>query len=336
MSESLKNLGEFGLIDRISRKFVDNVGSGITGIGDDAAIIPHADGSVQLVTCDTLIENIHFCTDAISPEHLGYKSLAVNLSDIAAMGGKPDYVFLALAVPVSTSVNWIDSFMEGFYELTADHNVPLLGGDTTRTEHKIMITCTVIGSAKADHVKTRSDARPGDHIMVTGPLGDSGGGLKLLMKGEKSGSAFGKQLVRAHNQPYPFVREGLWLGENQSVNAMIDISDGLTSDAGHIATSSDVTMEIEIENLPISEALKEAAGHYGFDALDLALSAGEDFRLLFTVPQSEASSLEKEYKHEFGRSLFHLGTVKKGKAKVVITKEGKELRYQAGFDHFKK
>jgi len=336
MSEQLKDIGEFGLIARFARRAEGSLNEKVTGIGDDAAIIPQSGRTVQLVTCDTLVENIHFKKEYIKPVDLGYKSLAVNLSDIAAMGGTSRYVFLSLALPVETDLDWMERFLDGFCELAEAFNIQLLGGDTTRSEQNIVITCTVLGEAETGHVKKRSDARSGDSILVTGTLGDSGGGLKVLKRGGKGECLYEKKLISAHNRPLTFCRQGAWLGSLSAIHAMIDISDGLISDAGHIAESSGLGMHIDLERIPVSEELQEASFQMNIDPYALALSAGEDYHLLITAAPHNVSKLKKQYQKEFGKPLFEIGKVVSGRSDVSILKKGKKLEsYSQGFDHFK-
>jgi len=336
MSEQLKDIGEFGLIDKIARRAAEFDGKTVTGIGDDAAIIPLYGSKKQLITCDTLVENIHFKNEYISPKDLGYKSLAVNLSDIAAMGGTSRYVFMSLAIPNNTKLEWIDRFLDGFNELCDTYNIQLLGGDTTRSEHNIVITCTLVGEAESEHIKKRSDAQHGDTVLVTGTLGDSGGGLELLMRGKIDYFEYGEDLIKAHNRPFPFCREGAWLGSNSSIHAMIDISDGLVADATHIAKASNMGIQINLEDLPISEKLQEASSDINIDPFEMALSTGEDYRLLFTAAPQSVSELIEMFDKEFGKPLFKVGHMISGEPRTYIFKEGKKLdSYIQGYDHFK-
>ena len=173
-------IGEFGLIRRFSPPFLAPLAAGELGIGDDCAVLPLPDGSVLLATTDMLVEDIHFLRRAIPPADLGWKSLAVNLSDIAAMGGSPHAAFLSLALPRDVEVEWVDSFFAGLKELAEESGTELLGGDTTRSPERVVVNIAVLGGARPDRVKLRSGARPGDAVCVTGFLGDSGGGLELV------------------------------------------------------------------------------------------------------------------------------------------------------------
>ena len=332
----LKDLGEFGLVQKISEKFLQAEHTGFLGIGDDCSVIPKDDLESYLVTCDTLIENIHFQTSKIEPEDLGYKSLAVNLSDIAAMGGIPEYAFLSMALPVDAETDWIYKFLDGLQSLAVREQVVLAGGDTTKSPGNIAITITVIGIIKTGNVKRRNGAKPGDKLLVTGLTGDSGGGLRLLTEGygdETNQSAI--DLIKAHNRPKPYTDEGAWLGTLPAVHAMIDLSDGIASDALHIAKSSGVEFHIDLDKIPVSESLQTKAVELGWDVAELAISAGEDYSLLFTADPVESKWIQSAYFEKFGEPLNAIGDVRKGEG-VKFFRNGKKVnKHYHGFDHFK-
>ena len=203
---NLKDLGEFALIRRFTPLFSANIPPGVEGIGNDCAVIPRNERTSFLVTTDLLIENTHFIKNQISAVDLAFKALSVNLSDIAAMGGKPCYAFLSMALPVDTPVKWIDSFMSSFAKLAERENLLLLGGDTTRST-LITINVLIIGEAETAYIKRRSQAVPGDVICCTGNLGDSGGGLKILLE-QLPQNRVAKELIETHFRPHPQLAEG--------------------------------------------------------------------------------------------------------------------------------
>jgi len=333
----IKDLGEFGVIQKISGKFPQPEQAGFFGIGDDCSVIQKDDSESYLVTCDTLIENIHFLISKIEPQDLGYKSLAVNLSDIAAMGGVPEYAFLSMALPADTDTAWIDKFLDGLHDLAVREQVVLAGGDTTKSPGNIAITITVIGIIKTDNIKRRNGAKPGDKLFVTGFTGDSGGGLRLLTEGhddETDQSA--ADLIIAHNRPKAYTGEGAWLGTLPAVHAMIDLSDGLASDARHIAESSGVAIRIDLDKIKVSESLLIKAGKYGWDATELAVSAGEDYSLLFAADANQSEQIQSAYFEKFGESLDCIGEVHEGEGVAFYRKGKKVKKPYHGFDHFKK
>lgn len=289
---SIKELGEFGLIARIKGQFP--VPEGVTGIGDDCAVLPQHDGLRTLVSTDMLVEGTHFLLGDISPYRLGWKSAAVNISDIAAMGGKPVATFLSLALPPAGNVDseWMDEFIRGYRDVSDRYGVALLGGDTTSSQVGLCINVTVLGEAAPDRIKTRDSARVGDLVCVTGTLGDSGAGLRIILDRAASGNAADahtssdrvlETLVARHYEPVPCVRQGLLLGACQGVHAMMDISDGIASDLRHIMKASGVGAEIDVNALPLSSELKAYCECNRLDTSDFALASGEDYQLLFTL-----------------------------------------------------
>ena len=277
--QTLAELGEFGLIGRIRCLFP--APEGVRGIGDDCAILPQQDGLDTLVSTDMLVEGTHFLRDGIPPYHLGWKSAAVNLSDIAAMGGKPVGTFLSLALPASLEQAWIEEFLRGYGDLSARFGASLLGGDTTASPDRICINVAVLGQCPAGTARRRDDARPGDLVCVTGTLGDSAAGLKAILDGvERDADVL--SLIDRHCLPLPRVEEGMKLAAVEGMHAMMDISDGIGSDLGHILEASGAGAEIDLASLPLSPALQRVCARLGWDPQELAVSGGEDYELLFT------------------------------------------------------
>ena len=339
-------MGEFEFIDSIRKQF--SVPEGFTGIGDDCAIIPRGDGLETLVTKDMLIEDVHFLLDRISAYDLGWKSAAVNISDIAAMGGTPVASFLSLALPSSLIADgpWLNEFIRGYRDLSTRFSCPLLGGDTTSSPDRLCIDVTVLGSAPAGHSVKRSGALDGDLVCVSGFLGDSGAGLKLLLgsapslsracaevaDGESAGvgndgsagvrdcesvdvddgnsvsvgdggSAGGcdkdsvaDYLIGKHCRPVPRVEAGLALASISGVHSMMDISDGIASDLRHILRASGLSALVECASLPFSKELLAVSKLHDWDPLELALTSGEDYELLFTISPESLGQVEQALK----------------------------------------
>lgn len=269
---------EFRLIEKIKNMFAPLVTGDLQGIGDDCAVIPSPGGESLVVTTDMLIEDVHFLRTSTSAFELGGKALAVNLSDIAAMGARPVASFLSLGLPAGLGEDWCDDFMEGYRDMSLRYSTPLLGGDTTSSPEKIVINVAVIGRAAPENIKLRSGAKPGQKICVTGVLGDSATGLKLLQQ-----SARQHVLIQRHNNPLPHLEAGLELGKIPGVGAMTDVSDGIASDLLHILQASGVAAEIELSALPLSPEMRQACAENGWDAAEIAVSGGEDYVLLFTA-----------------------------------------------------
>ena len=277
---TVDKIGEFGLIDRIKCRFA--VPEGVEGIGDDCAILPQQEGMVSLVSTDLLVEGVHFLREDIPPQLLGWKSAAVNLSDVAAMGGRPIGTFLSIALPHNVETDWVDCFIDGYKEISDLFNTPLLGGDTTSSLDRICINVGVMGVAQKGYPKKRSTAQVGDLVCVTGPLGDSACGLQIILN-HLERNADEKHLVERHYRPMPRVEMGLLLAQNESVHAMMDISDGIGSDLRHILKASKVGAKVDVKRIPLSAEMQRVCVSQGWDPLDFAIGGGEDYELLFTA-----------------------------------------------------
>lgn len=272
-------MGEFELIEKIRALFP--APAGILGIGDDCSVIPQRDGMDTLVSTDMLVEGVHFLFDDISPEQLGWKSAAVNISDIAAMGGRPVSTYLSIALPRDIGQEWVMRFINGYREISGRFGAPLLGGDTCSSPDRLCISVTVLGECEHGKALLRSGAKPGDLVCVTGFLGESAAGLRVILEGKPRTGAAGR-LVEKHYRPLPRVSEGVALASSGAVTSMMDISDGVASDLRHIMKESGVGAVIDTGRIPISEDLKAVCPLFGWDSLPLALEGGEDYELLFT------------------------------------------------------
>ena len=310
---------EFGFIDKICARFAELPLNGFEGIGDDCAVLPVADGDALLFTADLLNEGVHFLRRATSARELGGKALAVNLSDIAAMGGRPVATLLSLALPPDAGETWAEEFMEGYRALSERYGVALVGGDTTRSGQGITINVTAIGRAPLSCIKRRSAARPGDVLFTTGALGASGAGLRDLLAGRLDTPA-----AVEHRNPRPQVEEGLWLGMRREVHAMMDLSDGLASDLRHILDRSGVGAEVLLERVPVAE---------GSD-LQTAACGGEDYKLPLTADAEGAGQLADEFLKRFGSPLHPLGRIT-GTRELVWLQNGNPVPLDwHGFTHY--
>jgi len=278
----LSELGEFGLINLMRDliiKFKDSEHASwqqlLVGIGDDAAAW-QSDNYIQLATTDTLVQDVHFDLDIITWEELGWKAMAVNLSDIAAMGGVPKYALVSLALPGELEAENIVKFINGLLPLAEEFGVTIAGGNLAAAPN-VVITVTILGCLKGETMLKRSAAIPGEQIAVTGYLGLSAAGLKMLKEKISLDSKTTDILRCGHLQPMPKVREGQILVE-QGIKAAIDISDGLIADLDHICEASKASARIEIEQVPVPPAVKANFPNYQ----ELALCGGEDYELLFT------------------------------------------------------
>ncbi|PID95679.1 MAG: thiamine-phosphate kinase [Bacteroidetes bacterium] len=330
---NIESIGEFGLINRFKDSFNHLVPKDFTGIGDDCAIVPNEKFDYLLST-DMLVENIHFVLNSITPYQLGYKSLAVNLSDIAAMGGEPIGSFLSISVPKGFPVEYLDEFFKGYHQLSETFGVPLLGGDTTKSAAGVAINVTIFGKCPKGEALKRSAAKAGDKIFVTGTLGDSSIGLDALAR-KASGHHFLDFLIKKHYEPTPRIHEGIWLRNQESVHAMIDISDGIASDLKHVVQASKVSAEIQLNYLPTSYALNEIAEAFEVNPLNYSLIGGEDYELLFTVAQEDADNIRNGFKLRFGEDITEIGVIKEGGNGIVWKMDEEEVEVNLeGFNHF--
>lgn len=331
---NIKDIGEFGLIARMAPLFLKDLPSGFTGIGDDCAVIPFNKEKSLLMTTDLLIEKTHFLREKIPPEDLGFKALAVNLSDIAAMGGRSLGAFLSLGIPQRTSVDWLDRFFSGLHDLAAQEGVHLLGGDTTSSPDHLAINVAVLGDVHPDKCKRRSAAKTGDVICLTGRVGDSAGGLKVLLKNLPP-SETGERLIQKHNRPRPHTSEGAWLSEFSTVHAMIDLSDGIHSDIQRIAEQSHCGAAIHLDKLPLSPDLRQTASHFGWDPAHIGAAGGEDYVLLCTVDPDGYGRLAAAFFQHFGNSLYNIGAILPPESGIRYFSSGRLVKDDfKGYEHF--
>jgi thiamine-monophosphate kinase len=342
MSENrseISQLGEFGLIDRISKKFNLQNPTSVKGIGDDAAVIDAGDDYI-LVSTDMLAENIHFDLAYTPLQHLGYKAVSVNVSDIAAMNGKAEQIVVSLALSNRFSIEAVDALYEGIRSACEHYKVDLVGGDTTASRSGLMISITVIGRVKKENVVYRNGAKPNDIICVTGDLGAAFLGLQILEREKEVFQAdpnmqpaldkyeylVGRQLKSIARTDIIFELEELGV----KPTSMIDVSDGLASELFHIGKNSNVGVRIYEDKIPVDEmTFNTAALEFKIDPITAALNGGEDYELLFTISQQD---FEKVKNHA---DIHMIGYVNdKPSENTMITKQGNVVALQAqGWNH---
>lgn len=301
-TETLAHLGEFGLIARIQQQIKKDPRV-LTGIGDDCSVCTFPAGEVLLTTKDLLLEDVHFRREWTTMYALGWKSAAVNLSDIAAMGGTAHYLHLGLGIPSHTPITDLEQFLAGFLALCDQEGATLCGGDTCRSAHGLSISVTVQGSAPQHEVCTRSGACPGDVVFVSGTLGDSALALLQLMEGEKPQD----EVAVRHHRPQPRLQLGRALAQHGVASAMIDISDGIFSDLGHILECSKVGAELDTRLIPTSDAAKKYLHHH-LEQQNQVTRGGEDYELLFTAGVKEQQSIA-EISTRLGITLTPVGKI---------------------------
>lgn len=333
----LEEIGEFGFIERIRRGCLLRPEGVVLGIGDDAAAFRADPRGVALVTTDLLVERVHFLREATSGFDLGHKALAVNLSDIAAMGGVAREAFVSIAIPADCTLAYLDDFFDGMKTLAGRHAVNILGGDTTAAPAGLVVNVTVTGWVPETEMLRRSAARPGDVIFSTGVLGDSRAGLHLILQGIAAGGPEDEALLTAHRRPEPHLAEGRFLATRPGVHAAIDVSDGLSSDLGHIVAASRVGARLTADRIPVSPALAAFSRRFGLDPLELALSGGEDYALLVTIDPGRAEETARDFEAAFGRPLHPIGEITPEPGIVLIAPDGRSRPVRpTGWDHFKK
>ncbi len=334
---SLKEIGEFGFIRRIRRGCLTRPEGVIQGIGDDAAAFRTDGRLVSLVTTDLLVERVHFLRQAISGCDLGHKSLAVNLSDIAAMGGTAREAFVSIAIPDDCGLAYLEDIFQGMKDLARSHAVNILGGDTTLSRSDLVINVVVCGVVAENEMLTRAAARPGDVIFCTGCLGDSRAGLHLILEGAPAEAPELQALLAAHRRPEPHLREGRLLASTPGVRAAIDVSDGLSSDLGHIVEESRAGARIYSARIPVSANLHFFCRRFGRSPLDYALSGGEDYTLLLTAAAGEADRIAGAFQTAFGRPLYAIGEITDTTRMELVDDAGTVTPIDpTGWDHFKR
>lgn len=332
---NLKDVGEFGFIEGFARKYDHLINESDSGIGDDCAILSINETENHVVTADLLIEDVHFLKDKITAKELGHKALAVNLSDIAAMGAKALYSFLSIGIPPNTPMEYLEEFMESYYQLSNKYQCPLMGGDTTKSVDKLVINVTVVGRVLKIDTHLRSMAENGDLVCVTGNLGDSAGGLKVLLENLEQ-NPDNMNLVKYHHMPEPQLHEAQFLAPYSGVHAMMDISDGIASDLKHILKASGKSANIHLDKIPCSDLLKDVSAKYDWDLYDLISAGGEDYQLLFTVKQDTFKAINDAFMNQFGKPIYSIGEILDGKEEIQWLENGKPYNKQGnGFDHFK-
>lgn len=298
----------------------------ILGIGDDAAVVSPPQGQSLIVTTDTLTSGVHFPEDT-SPESVGYKSLAVNLSDLASMGAEPAWFTLSITLPDSNE-DWLQQFSKGLFTLAHEHHIQLIGGDTTRGP--LCITIQAMGFTPEGEALTRSGAGVGDAVYVTGTIGDASAGLKIKQKQLQIAESISNELIGRLNRPTPRVREGILL--RGLASAVIDISDGLGADLMHILTASHVGADISITDIPLSNALQSLEQNNSWQQ---AVSGGDDYELCFTLPEIN-ERVARQKLEAMGCRCTRIGTITpQPQCLRWRDQEGNEVKWEAsGYDHF--
>ena len=331
----LGEIGEFGLIARIREIVARQRGDVVLGIDDDTAAV-RVGSEVLLLTTDALIENVHFRFDYFEPSEVGWRLMAANLSDVAAMGGTPLFALVALALPKTIPVEHVKGIYAGAVDLADRFGVAIVGGDTTGSPRDGFLSLTLVARAPDGCFARRDRARPGDVLAVTGHLGGAQAGLNVLLgRGELDSASF-PAVVERHKRPWPRVDEGKFLVHEMGVDCVIDVSDGLASEVGHLCRLSGTGARVEAERVPLHPETVRVAEHLGEDPLDYALHGGEDFELLFCVPAERWDALAAAWRERFETPLTRVGQiVDPAEGLTLVSPDGTQALTPRGWDHFR-
>ncbi|MFC4766876.1 thiamine-phosphate kinase [Effusibacillus consociatus] len=333
---NLREVGEFGLIERLRDKLNPADDTVIVGIGDDAAVLSYDAKSYVVMTTDMLVEGVHFREDTIDFRSLGWKSLAASFSDIAAMGGIPRHAAVSLAIPPSYEIESLEQLYEGIAEICSEFQAHVVGGDIVKTDGPFVISVTVNGEAAQGKALLRSGAQPGDLVFVTGTVGGSAAGLVLLESSQKSLLPPDEQLtlITFHQRPVPQVQVGQILRTSGGCTSCNDISDGLASELNEIAAASGVGIRIDENRLPLAPAVTNFARITGQNAIDWALYGGEDYQLVGTLHPLAYSAVVTACQMN-GIRFTLIGRVIEGSGVVMERSAGGETVLTArGYNHF--
>lgn len=333
---TIAELGEFGLIARLTAG-LPQPADVMVGVGDDAAVLDTGGDELIVATCDAQVEDTHFRLHHTNPYDIGRRALAVNLSDIAAMGARPRFALVSLLLPPTLDVAILDGIYAGLRAEGAQYNVALVGGNIARNAERLIIDITLLGTGTRDRLLRRDGAKPGEVVMVTGSLGAAAAGL-LALEDEQLAAAIAPEslvgVLAAYRTPTPRVAAGQWLAQH-GVTTGIDISDGLAADIAHICEASDIGVSIEAESLPIQPEVALIATLTGRQPQDLALFGGEDYEILFTVPADRADVLAQELFVATGVSATAIGMTSEGTALTLLRQGKPALLRPTGWDHLR-
>lgn len=340
MPKTLSEIGEFGLLDRIHNLIQEEgiPSSGVTlGIGDDTAAVKSHEGYEVLVTCDCLVEGRHYLPNHIKPRDLGRRAMVVNISDIGAMGGLPLFSLVSLGLREDTLITDVESLYRGFLQELNPFGASIIGGNITKTEGAQFIDITLLGEVEQGKLMLRSSADVGDAILVTGYPGQAVAGLQLLRRSDSLQDVHEHPLVQAYNTPKQRAREGHAIALSGYAKAMIDTSDGLLADLGHICEQSDVGAVLFQENLPLSEDLRQEAEKTAQNPYDIILSDSDDYELIITCSVEEVSDIRSVIASVSNVHVSEIGRITDASEKIqLLLPDGrKQPVIPSGWDHFK-
>lgn len=328
--------GERALIERIRRRLPAPPPSLLVGPGDDAAVVVPERGAFQVLTTDAVVEGIHFDRRFSTLSDVGWKALAVNVSDLAAMGARPEFALLSLILPDGTTAADVDALLDGLLEMAAEAGVALAGGNISRSPGPLVVDVTATGSVRPRRLLTRAAGKPGDQLFVTGSIGAAAAGLDWLRAQAgpvPDGPAGLDGCAARHRRPRPRVRFGMLLGRNKAASACMDLSDGLADGVRQVAEASGTGAVVEAAALPIDQAAREWWASRGADPVLAALSGGDDYELLFAVPKRLRSRLRAVVRSGRGLPFTRIGELT-AEPSIVLRRDGAEEEMPEGFTHW--
>jgi thiamine-monophosphate kinase len=333
---TVSELGEHALLARIRARLSCAPGSAdglVLGIGDDAAVVRSGRNALTVLTVDALVEGVHFERRLSAPPDIGARAVAVNLSDLAAMGADPRWALVSLMVPATLPVGDVDGLMDGLAEEAGRFGVTVIGGNITRSPGPLVVDLTAVGEVGPRRLVTRAGGRPGDELYLSGTIGGAAAGLAML-RADASGVEGGAACVQRYRRPIPRVRLGRQVGRSRAARAMMDLSDGLADAAHQIAEASGCGVEIDAESLPIEPGASAWWSSRGDDVIVAALTGGDDYELLLAVPPSWRGRLRMVRERVADPPLTRVGVLTKDPGARVLCRDGRRDRLPGGFEHF--
>jgi thiamine-monophosphate kinase len=332
---TVSELGEHALVSRIRARLPPSRRDVVIGIGDDAAVVAGTGNACLVLTTDALVEGVHFDRRWSSPADVGYKALAVNLSDLAAMGAEPRWALLSLIVPGAREIDEIDALVDGISALAATHGVAVVGGNVARAEGGLVVDMTAAGAVHPRRTLTRGGGRPGDVLYVTGSIGAAAAGVDMLAAGAPEGDEDIAACVARHRRPEPRVRLGLAMARARAARAAMDLSDGLADAVRQVAVASGCGAVVEAGALPIEAGARRWWDRTGRDPVVAALIGGEDYELLFAVPPSWKGRLRAARQRASSPPLTRIGVLTSQRDAIVVARDGRFEPLPAGYEHFR-
>jgi thiamine-monophosphate kinase len=331
------DVGEIGLLARIADAVGPSAADVVVGVGDDTAALRTSPGALLLATTDALIEDVHFRRSTSAPEDVGWKALAINASDIAAMGGAPRHALVSLMLPRALPAAWVDGLYAGLREMAAAAGIGLVGGNLAQAG-SVIVDVMLLGEVAPEHLVRRGGARPGDLVVVTGTLGRAAAGLVALEHDAVRAAvdpALADRATAAQRRPQPRLAAGRALGEARAVRAMIDLSDGLALDLWRVCEASGVGVRVDAAGLPVDRCVAPVAAAAGRDALDLAVGGGEDYELLFAVRPADTVAVLERLERGTGTSATVIGEFRPREEGRVLVRDGAARPLgEGGWTHF--